>query len=375
MPDLPKYDGTKDPQEHVAAFDLVMNLYGQSGPINAKLFVTTLTEKAQEWFTSLPPDSIESHEQLMQNFTFHFASKRKQKRSATHLFTIRQRKNKTLKSFMWRFNNETLEVQDLRIDMMISILIHGLKKEAFASALARDPPADVDQLMALAQKYIDEEEMNAMKDEEWSVAADRRGDRDRVDKEGDRRTKPEKIREPAYQPKYQRLLETWRGKKYDEADREVGTVGEIGKEKGGNKERENAPVKGIIHTIAGGSAEHSKRSTKRWERESRSNKRKQIMNVAAEQEIVLGDRDAEERVRVDNDPMVIRMDIANYTIHKVLVDNESSANIILKEVLRKMGLENAILQLVRTPLVGFGGSEVESLGTIDLPISIGETRT
>ncbi|KAL2235586.1 UNVERIFIED_CONTAM: hypothetical protein Sindi_1290800 [Sesamum indicum] len=91
MPDLPKYNGTKDPQEHVAAFDLVMNLYGQSGPINAKLFVTTLTGKTQDLFTNLPPGSIESHEQLIQKFTFNFASKRKQKRSATHLFTMTKR--------------------------------------------------------------------------------------------------------------------------------------------------------------------------------------------------------------------------------------------------------------------------------------------
>ncbi|XP_020546939.1 uncharacterized protein LOC110011285 isoform X1 [Sesamum indicum] len=122
MPDLPKYDGTKDPQEHVANFDLVMNLYEQSGTINSKLFVTTFTGKAEEWFTSLSSNSIESHEQLVQKFTFHFASKRKQK---------------------------------------------SLKKGSFASALARDLPTDVEQLMALAQKYIDEEEMNAMKDREW----------------------------------------------------------------------------------------------------------------------------------------------------------------------------------------------------------------
>ncbi|KAL2251884.1 UNVERIFIED_CONTAM: hypothetical protein Sindi_2310700, partial [Sesamum indicum] len=77
-----------------------------------------------------------------------------------------------------RFNNETLEVQDLRIDMMISILIHGLKKGVFASALARDLPTDVEQLMALAQKYIEQEEMNAMKDKEWRFTADRRRDRD-----------------------------------------------------------------------------------------------------------------------------------------------------------------------------------------------------
>ncbi|KAL0413596.1 UNVERIFIED_CONTAM: hypothetical protein Sradi_1561300 [Sesamum radiatum] len=164
MPDLLKYDGTKDPQEHVAAFELVMNLYGQFCPVTAKLFITTLEGKAQEWFTSLPSGSIESYEQLLQKFTFHFASKRKQKRAATYLFTIRQREEESVKSFVGNFNNETLEVQDLRIDMMVSILINGLKKGPFASPLARDSPADVEQLMRMTQKYIDEEEMNAVKD-------------------------------------------------------------------------------------------------------------------------------------------------------------------------------------------------------------------
>ncbi|KAL0454583.1 UNVERIFIED_CONTAM: hypothetical protein Slati_0797500 [Sesamum latifolium] len=173
MPDLPKYNGTKDPQEHVAAFELVMNLYGQSSAINAKIFVTTLTGKAQEWFTSLPSGGIEIFEQLIQKFTFHFASKRKQKRSATYLFNIRQREDESLKNFIGRFNNETLEVQGLRIDMMLSILIHGLKKGPFASALARDPPEDVEQLMRIAQKYIDEEEINAMQDGEWQRSRDR----------------------------------------------------------------------------------------------------------------------------------------------------------------------------------------------------------
>ncbi|XP_011085866.1 uncharacterized protein LOC105167744 [Sesamum indicum] len=178
---------------------MVMNLYGQSGPINAKLFVTTLTGKAQEWFTNMPPGSVESHEQLIQKFSFHFASKRKQKRSATHLFTIRQQNDEALKNFMGGFNNETLEVPDLRIDMMISILIHGLKKGAFASALARDPPSDVEQLMNLAQKYINEEEMNAMKDGEWRVEYGRdRG----YDVKNDKRSRHDRNKEPHYSQKY-----------------------------------------------------------------------------------------------------------------------------------------------------------------------------
>ncbi|KAL2246226.1 UNVERIFIED_CONTAM: hypothetical protein Sindi_2890800 [Sesamum indicum] len=134
VPDLRRYDGMRDPQEHVAAFEMIMNLYGQSALIMAKLFATTLTGKAQEWFTNLPRGSIESYEQLVQKFNFHFASKKKQKRSATHLFNIRQREDETLKNFMGRFNNETLEVQELRIDMLVSILIHGLRKSSFASS-------------------------------------------------------------------------------------------------------------------------------------------------------------------------------------------------------------------------------------------------
>ncbi|KAL0403667.1 UNVERIFIED_CONTAM: hypothetical protein Sradi_2007500 [Sesamum radiatum] len=175
-----------------------MNLYGQSSAINAKLFVTTLTGKAQEWFTSLPSGGIETFDQLIQKFTFHFASKRKQKRSATYLFNIRQGESESLKNFIGRFNNETLEVQDLRIDMIVSILIHGLKKGPLASALARDPPEDVEQLMKIAQKYIDEEEINAMKDGEWHRSRDRGRWKDNKEKY----VRTEKGRESPYRPRF-----------------------------------------------------------------------------------------------------------------------------------------------------------------------------
>ncbi|KAL2249836.1 UNVERIFIED_CONTAM: hypothetical protein Sindi_2457300 [Sesamum indicum] len=173
LPDLPRYDGTKDPREHITTFGVVMNLYRQTDSINARLFVTTLTGKAQEWFTGLPNGTVGSYEQLLHRFAYHFASKQKPKRSAIHLFAIRQGREESLKDFMGRFNNETLEVQDLRIDMMTSILIHGLKKGPLASALARDPPGNVEQLTLLAHKYINEEEMNTIKDREWE------GDRER----------------------------------------------------------------------------------------------------------------------------------------------------------------------------------------------------
>lgn len=88
---------------------------------------------------------------------------------------------------MGRFNNEMLEVQDLHIDMMIGILI--AKEGSFAPALARDPPISIEELMNIVEKFIHEEEINAMKDVE--CARPRRG-RDRRDREGHQRGRCEK---------------------------------------------------------------------------------------------------------------------------------------------------------------------------------------
>ncbi|KAL2232085.1 UNVERIFIED_CONTAM: Retrovirus-related Pol polyprotein from transposon [Sesamum indicum] len=440
FPDLPKYDGSKDPREHVAAFDLVMNLYGQTDPIKAKLFVTTLKGKAQEWFTSLGSGTIDSYEQLIHKFSFHFASKRKAKRSATHLFTIRQREDETLKTFMGRFNNEVLEVQDLRIDMMVSILIHGLQKGPFASALARDPPTGTEQLMEMAQKYIDEEEMNAMKDNYWSRDPTRtKGERSR---EGKQRAEGDRERKGPYVPRYHRytplmttrekvmmmvenegLLQQPEKMRDTRTKRNSNKYCRFHKDRGHNTEdcyqlkdeierlirqgyfkhlidrraeqrdrsrsrsrerlqrdeagasgaRDNAPNKGVIHTISGGpTSGDSSRARKRYARESRWKHDGLMMHVEKQESIIFGDEDLGADMAEQNDPMVIKMDIANYQVHKVLIDNGSSVDIIFSDVLRKMDLRDVKLKAVRTPLVGFGGNEVIPEGVIELPVSLGE---
>ncbi|KAL2228080.1 UNVERIFIED_CONTAM: hypothetical protein Sindi_1787700 [Sesamum indicum] len=91
-----------------------------------------------------------------------------------------------------------------------------------------------------------------------------------------------------------------------------------------------------------------------------------------QENIVFGDEDLSLDMLDQNDPMVIKIDIANYQVHKVLIDDGSSVDIIFSDVLRKMDLGNVKLRPVRTPLVGFGGSEVVPEGVIELPVSLGE---
>ncbi|KAL2235115.1 UNVERIFIED_CONTAM: Retrovirus-related Pol polyprotein from transposon [Sesamum indicum] len=139
---------------------------------------------------------------------------------------------------------------------------------------------------------------------------------------------------------------------------------------GGN----NAPTKGVIYTIAGGStAGDSSRTRKRCARTAGSVREKEfVLKVEDEEAISFNSSDRLEDGGEQNDPMVVKLDIANFTVHKVLIDSGSSADIIFKNVVDRMGLENARLEPVKTPLVGFGGSEVASLGTIELPVSMGE---
>ena len=73
-----------------------------------------------------------------------------------------------------------------------------------------------------------------------------------------------------------------------------------------------------------------------------------------------------------DDPLVIRAVVANKTIHRVLVDNGSLADIIFASAFDIMGIEREKLELVSTHLRGFSGEKVLPLGSIQLVFTLGD---
>ena len=62
---------------------------------------------------------------------------------------------------------------------------------------------------------------------------------------------------------------------------------------------------------------------------------------------------------------------ADYTPRRELVDNGSSADILYYPVFQQMKLGRDQLRLVYSPLVGFGETKVQPVGTITLLVVVG----
>ncbi|XP_062151942.1 uncharacterized protein LOC133860331 [Alnus glutinosa] len=72
-----------------------------------------------------------------------------------------------------------------------------------------------------------------------------------------------------------------------------------------------------------------------------------------------------------SDALVVTLAIANHSIHRVLVDIGSSADIIYKSAFKLMSIEQKELAPIRGPLIGFTGKQVLPIGAIELPVMAG----
>ena len=64
--------------------------------------------------------------------------------------------------------------------------------------------------------------------------------------------------------------------------------------------------------------------------------------------------------------------MANNKIYRILVDNESSADILYYQAFQRMGLKNSDLKPFPNPIYGFTSDSMVLVGMITLPLKVGE---
>ena len=72
------------------------------------------------------------------------------------------------------------------------------------------------------------------------------------------------------------------------------------------------------------------------------------------------------------DALIIIAMVANNNVHRILVDNESSIDILYYQVFQKMGLKVSDLKTFPNPVYRFTGDTVTPMRVISLPMTLGD---
>ena len=88
--------------------------------------------------------------------------------------------------------------------------------------------------------------------------------------------------------------------------------------------------------------------------------------------ITFSDVDLEGCQHPHDDSLLIRAVVANQIVHKVLIDNGSSVDIIFASTFDQMGIGREKMEPVNTHLRGFSGDKVLPLGSVQLVLTLGD---
>ncbi|XP_065628553.1 uncharacterized protein LOC136067128 [Quercus suber] len=97
-------------------------------------------------------------------------------------------------------------------------------------------------------------------------------------------------------------------------------------------------------------------------------------NTARTESPVIGffEEDARRLHHPHDDAIVISVHVGDYNVHRVLIDNSSSADILYYPAFQQMGIDRARLIPTSDPFVGFGGTRVFPIGSITLSVTEGD---
>ncbi|XP_072062144.1 uncharacterized protein [Arachis hypogaea] len=163
-----RYDGTKDPQEHITAFEARMNLEGVGDAVRCRAFPVTLAGLTIRWFNALPHGSITAFTDISQSFLARFTTRIAKAKHPINLLGVTQKPREPTRKFLDRFNDECLEIDGLTDSVASLCLKNGLLNEDFRKHLTTKPVWTMQEIQSVAKEYINDEEVNQV------VAANKR---------------------------------------------------------------------------------------------------------------------------------------------------------------------------------------------------------
>ncbi|KAM2194544.1 hypothetical protein ACFX1R_028667 [Malus domestica] len=154
MPHFTSFKGDEDPERHLKRYRSAMILYRNNDELMCKIFATTLQGEAQDWFYTLPPQSIRDFYELSLVFTKEYSSYRSIKKKSDHLFNVKKNPKESLRDYVRRFKVEKAKIVGCNDSIARAAFQKGLPADhlLFGKLIMKEDLTLADSF-ALAEKY------------------------------------------------------------------------------------------------------------------------------------------------------------------------------------------------------------------------------
>ncbi|XP_030936091.1 uncharacterized protein LOC115961211 [Quercus lobata] len=154
MPQVEVYDKSRDPLDHLESFKTLMHLQGVPDEIMCRAFPTTLKGPARVWFSKLTPNTVSTFKELSGHFVTHFIRGQRHRKSSVAILNIKQQKDESLRSYVTRFNKETLLIDEADDKVLVTAFTSGLKQGEFFFSIYKNDLKMMAETLYKATKYM-----------------------------------------------------------------------------------------------------------------------------------------------------------------------------------------------------------------------------
>ncbi|GJR19939.1 reverse transcriptase domain-containing protein [Tanacetum coccineum] len=119
---------------------------------------STLTGNARVWFDDLPPESIDSYNDLREAFLKNYLQQKKCIKDPIVLHNIKQIDGESTEDFIQRYKSESGNVKEAPECMRISEFVHGITNPQLIKRFHEKIPKTMDEMMKVAISFLQGQE-------------------------------------------------------------------------------------------------------------------------------------------------------------------------------------------------------------------------
>ncbi|GJW39599.1 reverse transcriptase domain-containing protein [Tanacetum coccineum] len=148
------YDGSEDPEDHLKIFQAAAKTERWAMPTRCHMFNSTLTGNTRVWFDDLPPESIDSYDDLKKAFLENYLQQKKCIKDPIEFHNIKQREGESTEDFVKRYKLESRDVKGAPESMRIFGFVHGITNPELIKRLHDKILKTVDEMIRVTTSFL-----------------------------------------------------------------------------------------------------------------------------------------------------------------------------------------------------------------------------